>query len=97
MPRVELSNEADADLVEILRYGIETHGRPTAEAYLKAIDHAFDRLADFPELGMLRDVIPPLHCLPCREHRIFYLYDGASVLIVRVLHKRMDAARWLES
>lgn len=96
MPPVELSNAADADLSAILDYSIEAHGRPIAEAYIAHIGEALDRLAAFPELGALRDLDPPLRCLPCREHRIFYSFDGYAVFVARVLHKAMDVERWLD-
>ncbi|HZG45905.1 MAG TPA: type II toxin-antitoxin system RelE/ParE family toxin, partial [Allosphingosinicella sp.] len=84
------------DLDAILDYSDREHGEATAEAYLRAIGDALVRLTDFPELGGPReDVRPMLRALPCGEHRIFYRYDGRTVSIVRVLHRAMDAERWL--
>lgn len=51
---VTLSRGADSDLDGILDYGIAQHGRVVAEAYLRMIHAAFDRLSDFPELGIAR-------------------------------------------
>ena len=80
----------------ILTYSVHAHGEAAAEAYLADLDQALDRLREFPELGAVRaELKPPLRCLPCREHRIFYRFDGQSVSIVRVLHKAMDAERRL--
>jgi toxin ParE1/3/4 len=94
---VRLRAAAVRDLTEILSYSIETHGEAAAEAYLTDLDRALDRVREFPELGAARtDLNPLLRCLPCREHRIFYQFDGKSVSIVRVLHKAMDAEQRLE-
>jgi len=94
---VRLRAAAVRDLTEILSYSIETHGEAAAESYLADLDRALDRLREFPELGAVRpELSPPLRCLPCREHRIFYRYDGESVSVVRVLHKAMDAEQRLE-
>lgn len=94
--QVAVSRKADADLDDILDYGIATHGRAVAEDYLRTINSAFDMLGDYPELGMMRpDLRPGLRSLPAGEHRVFYVVLDDRVSIVRVLHKAMDAARHL--
>lgn len=96
MTRVELSREADADLDGILDYSISAHGRETAEAYLRTINGALAWLAERPQLGAPRkDLKKGLRSLPAGEHRIYYRFDGKIVLVARVLHKAMDAARHL--
>ena len=96
MKRVELSRQADADLDGILDYSIAAHGRDTAEAYLRTINAALDWLAERPQLGAPRpDLKRGLRSLPAGEHRIYYRVDGKTVLVARVLHKAMDAARHL--
>lgn len=88
---VELSKAADADLDSILDYGIAAHGRETAESYLRLIHATLDRLAEFPELGVPQfDLRAGLRSLPVKEHRIFYRFEGAAILVARVLHKAMD-------
>lgn len=94
MTRVELSREADSDLDDILDYSIAAHGRDIAEAYLRTIDAALARLAEHPKLGAPRpDLKAQMRSLPTGEHRIYYRFDGQTVLVARVLHKAMDAAR----
>ena len=94
--RVALSRKADADLDDILDYSIAKYGRAVAEVYLRAINSAFDHLAEYPELGMMRpDLKPKLRSLPTGEHRIFYVVLADSISIVRVLHKAMDVERHL--
>lgn len=96
MTPVTISRDADADLDGILDYSIAAHGREIAEAYLRTIHAAFDRLSNFPELGVARsDLSAGLRSLPCGGHRIFYVVQADSVLIARVLHKAMDPARHL--
>jgi toxin ParE1/3/4 len=89
---VRLRAAAVRDLTEILGYSIDAHGEAAAEAYLADLDRALDRLREYPELGAARPELNPLlRCLPCREHRIFYRFDGRAISVVRVLHKAMDA------
>ena len=98
MTPVEFSREADADLDNILDYSIAAHGRETAEAYLRTIDAAIEWLAERPQLGAPRDDLKEgLRSLPAGEHRIYYRFDGTTVLVARVLHKAMDAGRHLGS
>jgi toxin ParE1/3/4 len=93
---VTISRDADADLDGILDYSIAAHGRAIAEAYLRTIHAAFDRLSDFPDLGVARrDLSAQLRSLPCGGHHIFYIVEAERVLIARVLHKAMDPARHL--
>ena len=93
---VTISRDADADLDGILDYSIAEHGRAVAEAYLRTIHAAFDRLSDFPEFGVARsDLSAGLRSLPCGGHHIFYIVEAESVLIARVLHRAMDPARHL--
>lgn len=96
MTPVEVSPDAEADLDSIYGYSIDTFGESVADTYLSDLQTAFVRLSDYPELGMVRaDLRNPLRCLPCREHLIFYRFDSGSVVIGRVLHKRMDPSIWL--
>ena len=93
MTPVTISRDADADLDGILDYSIAAHGREIAEGYLRTIHGAFDRLSNFPELGVARgDLSAGLRSLPCGGHRIFYVLEANGVLIARVLHKAMDPA-----
>jgi toxin ParE1/3/4 len=93
---VELSREADADLDDILDYSIAAHGRESAEAYLRTINAALGWLAERPHLGAPRgDLKKGLRSLPAGEHRIYYRFDGETVLVARVLHKAMDEGRHL--
>lgn len=72
------------------------HGCPVAEAYLRAINATFERLAVFPEFGVVRtDLIAGIRSVPTGEHQIFYTVTSEAVLIVRVLHKAMDPTRHL--
>ena len=97
MTKVIISRAADADLANILEYSIVEHGRDAAEAYLRDIDRAFERLGDFPGLGAAYPQIDAtLRCLPCREHLIFYAAEDVNVRIIRVLHKAMDIASRLQ-
>jgi toxin ParE1/3/4 len=96
MKRLAIRAGARADLRNIMAYSEARHGPELADSYLRAIDRSFDRLRDFPEIGIARDdLIPGIRSLPCGEHLIFYRYADGHISIIRVLHKAMDLHRWL--
>jgi toxin ParE1/3/4 len=94
--KLALSKAAERDLATILRYGTQVHGWDTAEAYARDLQAAMERLTQFPELGASRlELASEMRSLPCRQHLIFYRPAPEMILIVRILHKAMDAHRWL--
>jgi len=96
LPELRLSEEADADLVAIHRWSADRFGVDIADAYLLAIDTAFELLRSFPEAGPVRDDLRrPVRSLACRSHRIFYDRDREVLTILRVLNKAMSAERHL--
>lgn len=94
--QLRLSRLAEADVDGIFEYGLVNHGAAAALAYLDEIEMCYRQLLGYPRSGR-RDVTlgAGLHSLSCRAHRIYYELDGDAVIIQRVLHKSMDAERWL--
>lgn len=96
MTTLRLREEALADLANIAEYGASNYGWPAAEANLQSIDGAFEQLNRYPLLGMARlDLANDLRSLSFRQHHIFYLCLEDRISVVRILHKSMDAERWL--
>ncbi len=96
MTKLRLREEALADLANIADYGAGTHGWPAAEAYLQSIDGALEQLKRYPLSGMARpELANDLRRLSFRQHHIFYLFLDDYISVVRVLHKSMNAERWL--
>lgn len=92
--RLEQSPRAEHDLADITDYTLAQHGLAQTIAYIDAVEAAFRRLLDHPQIGVARDDLKPgLRSIVCGEHRIFYLVQAETVLIVRVLHRAMDAGR----
>lgn len=91
-----LSQKADADIEQIAAVSLQRWGLARAEKYILSLHDAFNRLADFPELG--RDASHIRHGYRATEitsHIAFYRTTEAGVLIIRVLHARMDPRRHL--
>lgn len=94
MLRLELLPGAVADMDAIWEYSVEQWGVSRAETYLSAINARMQGLLSFPFIGAAQDW---LHAGLLRvgegSHSIYYLPQGETLLIVRILHERMDAAR----
>jgi len=94
--RLELSRKAEADLDDISGYSLAAFGAARAAAYLDALELAFRRILDFPEIGAVHPVVrPAARVLGCQQHRIFYEVAGETIRIIRILHKAMDVERQL--
>lgn len=93
---VKLSEAADADLADILSYSIAHFGRDAAEGYLRGIEQALTLLLDHPAAGASHlDIHPAARSLPYRSHRVYYQIESDRIFVLRVLHRSMDAPRWL--
>jgi toxin ParE1/3/4 len=93
---LDFSPEAEDDVRGILAYSLTEWGEAQRDVYAAALDAAFQRLIDFPEIGRSRpEFFPGCRTLPVERHIIYYRLDETTIRIVRVLHMKMDAARHL--
>ena len=93
MPEIVVRKGASGDIIDIHRYSIDQFGHAVAEEYLTGLDDAISSLGKLPELGAVQHGLsPPVRALTYRSHKIFYSFDGMSVLVVRILHHSMNAA-----
>ena len=94
MAKYRLSKRAFADIVGIGEYTIERFGIEQARRYRDRLEDALQTLADNPERGRAADDIAPgLRRSNYQSHAVFYRLEARGVLIVRVLHQRMDFER----
>ena len=89
-----LSRKAVADLDGIHEYTIVNFGVTKARTYMSGLHERFESLARQPTLGReANKIVPGLRRYEYRSHVVFYVPEDRSVMIVRVLHKNMDAPR----
>ena len=92
-----LSKKAVSDLDGIYEYTILDFGLKQARAYLIELHECFQILADNPGVGRSApQLAPELRRHKYQSHIIFYVPREKGVLIVRVLHARMDAKHHFE-
>ncbi|MEG3618262.1 type II toxin-antitoxin system RelE/ParE family toxin [Magnetovibrio sp. PR-2] len=96
MAKFILSNAADADLLGIARFTIDSFGPNQALTYAKGFEACFNTIAGQPHIGLARDEIRlGLRSFNYKSRIVFYLETDEGVFIVRVLHARQDPAQHL--
>jgi len=96
MADYRLSVEADRDVAEIARFTLETWDEAQVDRYLNGLHDTFRTLAQEPTLGTKSDEIRAGYFRRrYRSHMIFYKPSRDGILVVRVLHVRMDYLRHL--
>ena len=109
MANVRISRRADADLTEILATSLERWGEDGRVRYRSLLVAAMNELGADPERLMSKDcseLAPELRSFHVRHvgrdhgvkapvHVIYYRKPRSSILIVRVLHERMEPSMHL--
>jgi|SRR5271165_1152523 len=90
MARFRLSRLAEADLLDIATYTLETWGQDQAVRYVDDLEACCGKLADNPELGRACDhVRPGLRRMEHGRHVLFYRVEAKGILVSRILHQLM--------
>ncbi len=83
---------AERDLQKIWQYTNKQWGEQQADNYLDALARSLRLLSKQPMLGRERqDINPTIRSHYCEQHVIYYQVLSDGIMVVRVLHKRMDA------
>ena len=91
MASYHLTNKAVADLSDIWNYTFDTWSEKQADKYYLMLLNTCKEVAKKPELGKkYASVHPVLLGYKADQHIIFYTAEGEKIVIVRILHNRMD-------
>ena len=94
--RVVVSPRAQADIDDIWEYTVSQWGVRQAETYLRLIKEAVEAVATDPRVGRsCDDVRPGYRKYLVGSHVLFYRVTATAVVVVRILHQRMDVERHL--
>jgi toxin ParE1/3/4 len=94
MPAFRLTPDAKASLMQIALYTQQTWGEKQRRVYIKEIDGCFHKLAASPMQGKARpEIYHTLRSHPVGRHIIYYMIKDDHIVIVNVLHDRMDPVR----
>ncbi|MFV0277640.1 MAG: type II toxin-antitoxin system RelE/ParE family toxin [Parahaliea sp.] len=96
MRRLEYTESAEADLVGIIQTTIETTietwGTDQATRYIDGLERVTGHLLEHPALGAIReDLVDRPRAFPYQSHVLYYRDEPERLVVLRVLHKRMDA------
>lgn len=96
--KVKFTERADADIVDCYLYGFSNFGRDQADRYEQGLRNALEIIADNPRIAAERgEYVPPVRIHHHAKHYIVYLYQGAQILIVRVLRDDVDLTKHLRT
>jgi toxin ParE1/3/4 len=86
-----LSDAAAQDIEQILDRSVVDFGPHQTELYYHSLKNCLELLGENPKMGSSADDLRLGYRRFAHEsHVVFYRDTGRGVLIVRVLHKRMD-------
>jgi toxin ParE1/3/4 len=92
--RYKLSEAAARDIDEILEQSLVEFGVRQMETYYTLLMRRLELLGGNPAIGSVaEDIRPGYRRFPHESHVIFYTIRTEDVLVVRILHQRMDAIR----
>ncbi len=92
--RVRFAVQAQQDLNSILRYTMETWDEVLADAYGEKLLNGIDSLSHFPEMGVARDqLVRGMKQLIIEQHSVYALATADELIVMRILHKRMNPHR----
>lgn len=98
MADYSLTRKARTDLLQIGRYTQRRWGAGQRRKYLDQMAARMPALAVEPGMGAPRDDLREgYRSFRQGRHLIFYRQSGDGILVVRVLHVRMDVRRHLEA
>lgn len=93
-----LTQAAERDIVDIYLYTLENFGPAQADRYTADLFGRFTEIAASPSLGRdFGDIHPDTRRANQGSHAIYYRNTNTGILILRILHQKMDPARHLEN
>lgn len=97
MPSFSFTQEALVDLDSIVQYTLQKRGKGQANNYVQNLNLLASRLAENPTIGKKRNSLRnELYSVPNASHILFYTETLKGIVIIRVLHKKMDISQHLK-
>lgn len=94
--RVLLTEKAQEDLRSIAQYSAKRWGNRQKNLYISNIKKRIEWLAHSPQLAKRRfDIQDDIYSFPEGDHVIFFTTREECIIIIGILHNRMDVASHL--
>lgn len=91
----QLTPLAEADLEDILVYALHEWLVEQADSYINDVIDAFEGLRDDSKRGRFADIRPGYLKYSVGSHVIYFREHENTLLVVRILHGRVDVGRHL--
>ena len=96
MTKIELTLDAERDLIAIYLYGVEHFGHAQAERYAETLNAKLTIAAENPSFGAEYSFVRNgLRRCECVSHAIYFRATASGILVLRILHGRMDPGHHL--
>lgn len=96
MKNIDIQPLAEADLEKAWRDTFERWGATQADAYIDQLCDRLQLLVEQPNLGRAcEELRTGYRRILIGSHVVFYRIDGDLVVVVRVLHEKVDFDAWL--
>ncbi|MCE6967179.1 type II toxin-antitoxin system RelE/ParE family toxin [Cereibacter sphaeroides] len=96
MTKIELTLDAERDLIDIYLYGVEHFGHAQAERYAETLNGKMAIAADNPSFGADYSFVRNgLRRYECISYALYYRATASGILVLRILHGRMDPGQHL--
>ncbi len=92
--RLILTEPAQFDFRGIANYTLETWGERQAIIYRNKIQKALDSIKGNPDRG--KKTNSGRYTFIAEKHKIFYRIENKTIIILRILHQRMDEGQHLQ-
>ena len=89
-PAYRFAPAADEDLTDIWLYSYATWGEDRADRYIEALHTCCERIAAGAAHVRPVPTVDEVKSHHCRHHYIFFVEQRETVVVIAVLHERMD-------
>lgn len=91
MRTLEYTDSAEADLAGIVQDTIDRWGADQANRYIDGLERLTSRLVEHPAIGTTCEDLDGMpQAFPYQSHILYYLVEPDRLVVLRVLHKRMN-------
>jgi len=93
---IHLSPRAEVDIDRIYDHTEDRWGTQQAQKYTLELKLACQQLAETPRRGRsAQNIRPGYLVVSCGSHNIFFRKEETRIVVIRILHNRMDFKRHL--
>ena len=91
MYKIRITAKARQDLKDLLKHGYQVWGIHQTDTYYDQLFEKINLLKSYPMMGIKCDsILPNYRKIQIKKHVFFYKISTDHILIIRVMHEKMD-------